>query len=187
MEHYLDIRLLPDPAFVPPVLMNALFAKLHRGLATLQTRAIGISFPDVKKQVSSLGERLRLHGGDSELERLMALSWLTGMHDHVHVEPIRPVPEVVRYRVVYRVQAKSSPQRLRRRWMKRKGLSEEEARQAIPDNVAERLDLPFITLTSQSTGKRFHLFIKHGPLHDRPTPGNFSNYGLSRTSTVPWF
>ncbi len=187
MEHYLDIRLLPDPEFVSPVLMSALFAKLHRGLATLPTRAIGVSFPDVKKQVSSLGECLRLHGGDSELERLMALSWLTGMHDHVRVGPLRPVPEAVRYRTVYRVQAKSSPQRLRRRWMKRKGLSEEDARQAVPDNVAEWLNLPFVTLTSQSTGQRFRLFIEHGPLQDRPVPGTFSSYGLSRTSTVPWF
>ena len=32
MDTYLEIRLLPDPEFVPTMLMNALFSKLHRGL-----------------------------------------------------------------------------------------------------------------------------------------------------------
>lgn len=187
MDHYLDIRLLPDPEFVSTVLMNALFAKLHRGLSDLGTNRIGVSFPDVERAERGLGNRLRIHGNAEELEPLMALPWLTGMADHVRVGSARQVPAAVRYRSVYRVQAKSSPERLRRRWMRRKGLSEEEARQAIPDSMAERLDLPFVTLTSRSTGQRFRLFIKHGPLRDSPVPGCFSSYGLSRVATVPWF
>ena len=34
MDHYLDIRLLPDPEFPAPLLMNALFTKLHRALVS---------------------------------------------------------------------------------------------------------------------------------------------------------
>jgi len=188
MDHYLEIRLLPDPEFPVTVLMNALFSKLHRGLVELETSRIGVSFPDVERVERGLGELLRLHGDAGELERLMTLPWLTGMHDHTRVGRLRPVPErILGYRVVRRVQAKSSPERLRRRWMRRKGLSAEEARKAIPDDVAERLDLPFVTLTSRSTGQRFRLFIEHRPLQENPVPGSFSSYGLSRIATVPWF
>lgn len=31
MKHYLEIQVQPDPEFPAPHLMNALFAKLHRG------------------------------------------------------------------------------------------------------------------------------------------------------------
>ena len=188
MDCYLDIRLRPDPEFPATVLMSALFGKLHRGLVALDTDRIGVSFPEIEKEtVVGLGERLRLHGTAAELERLMALPWLTGMGDHVHIGAIAAVPDAARHRVVRRVQAKSSPERLRRRWMKRKGLSEEEARRAVPDSVAERLDLPYVVLTSRSTGQRFHLFIEHGPVQATPRDGRFSSYGLSRGGTVPWF
>lgn len=203
MDHYLDIRLLPDPEFPATVLMSALFAKLHRGLVALGTRRIGVSFPDlVEGPERSLGGLLRLHGDADELARLMALPWLGGMRDFTRIGPVRPVPRrILGYRVVCRVQAKSSPERLRRRWMRRKGLSAEEARQAIPDEVAERLDLPFVTLTSQSTGQRFRLFIQHGQLRESPVLGHFNSYGLSpsesslphgqlrdkKIATIPWF
>lgn len=32
MDHYLDIRVLPDPEFSAQTLLEALFAKLHRAL-----------------------------------------------------------------------------------------------------------------------------------------------------------
>ncbi len=32
MDHYLEIRVLPDPEFSSEMLMAALFAKLHRAL-----------------------------------------------------------------------------------------------------------------------------------------------------------
>lgn len=187
MDRYFDIRLRPDPEFPATVLMNALFAKLHRALVTLETDRIGVSFPEVEETSYGLGGRLRLHGEAEELERLMGLSWLAGMRDHVRISPVGRVPPSARHRIVRRVQAKSSPERLRRRWMRRKGLSAEEARRLLPDEVAERLELPFVTLTSQSTGQRFRLFIEHGPLLDFPQEGTFTRYGLSRGATVPWF
>ncbi len=187
MDHYLDIRLRPDPEFTATVLMSALFAKLHRGLVSLGTDGVGVSFPEVEKAPVGLGEKLRLHGTEADLQELMATAWLTGMRDHVQVLPPRPVPRQVRYRTVRRVQAKSSPERLRRRWIRRKGLTEEAARRLVPDTVAERLDLPYVTLTSRSTGQKFRLFIEHGPLLETPVGGRFSSYGLSPTATVPWF
>lgn len=187
MDHYIDICLLPDSEFPSTVLINILFSKLHRGLVELGTRAVGVSFPDFERSHKGLGEKLRLHSSLGELGRLMLLPWLTGLVDHLEVSPLLQVPQTLQYRVVRRVQAKSSPERLRRRLMKRKSLSEEQARREIADTVVEKLNLPYVTLTSRSTGQHFMLFIEHGPLMPSPVFGSFSSYGLSSSATVPWF
>lgn len=187
MDHYLEIRLLPDPEFPPTILMSALFGKLHRGLAEHGRGDIGVSFPDVRDGSRTLGLRLRLHGTAAALEGLMGLGWTQGMRDHVEQGAILPVPAEARHRVVRRVQAKSSPERLRRRRMARHGLDAAAALQAIPDSAAERLDLPYVALASRSTGQRFRLFIEHGALEAAAAPGSFTAYGLGTTATVPWF
>lgn len=69
--------------------------------------------------------------------------------------------------------------------MRRHDLSEEEARKRIPDTVARALDLPFVTLRSQSTGQHFRLFIRHGPLQVTAEEGGFTCYGLSKGGFVP--
>lgn len=187
MNHFLEIRLLPDPEFPPTVLMNALFAKLHRRLVELGSNDVGVSFPEASNQPIGLGARLRLHSGASNLELLMGMNWLTGMQDHICINGPERVPEQARYRVVRRIQAKSSPERLRRRLMKRHDLDEEAARQAIPDNAAERLELPFLTLKSRSTAQSFRLFVDQRPVVSKPVGGSFSYYGFSPNATVPWF
>ncbi|QJD29387.1 type I-F CRISPR-associated endoribonuclease Cas6/Csy4 [Methylococcus geothermalis] len=187
MDAYLDIRLLPDPEFAATVLMNALFGKLHRALVERGGGRIGVSFPDVSDKPRSLGSRLRLHGGAVELERLMALDWLTGIRDHTAIGEIAAVPADAVQRIVRRVQAKSNPERLRRRLIARRGVSNEQAEQAIPDTAAEKLDLPYVVLASRSTGQQFRLFIEHLPVQEQAVSGTFSAYGLSATATVPWF
>lgn len=187
MDAYLEIRLLPDPEFVPTTLMNALFNKLHHALVAHGGQNIGVSFPDVGKNDRSLGERLRLHSHKAELEKLMASNWLVGIRDHTIVSEAVEVPAHAQQRIVRRVQAKSNPERLRRRLMQRKGIDHEAAAQAIPDSASERLTLPYVTLTSSSTCQQFRLFIQHGPLASTPTMGRFTHYGLSSTTTIPWF
>lgn len=44
MDHYIDIRLRPDPDFAPAMLMGALYNKLHRALFDLQAEDLGVSF-----------------------------------------------------------------------------------------------------------------------------------------------
>lgn len=187
MQAYLDLRLLPDPEFPATVLMNALFAKLHRALVTEAGGRLGVSFPATGSTPPTLGNRLRLHGEAAALTGLMALDWLSGMHDHVALSALAEIPGHARFRVVRRVQAQSSPQRLRRRLSRRHGYDAAAARRHIPDSAAERLDLPYVILNSRSTGQQFRLFIEHGPLLDKPVPGTFSSYGLSAQATVPWF
>ncbi|AZD24268.1 CRISPR-associated protein, Csy4 family [Pseudomonas chlororaphis subsp. aurantiaca] len=187
MDHYIDLKLLPDPEFAATQLMSALLAKLHRGLHDLRRDDIGISFPGIERSGHSLGSHLRLHGSAQALASLLALNWLTGMRDHVQPSELRAVPSPVQYRHVSRVQIDSNPERTRRRLIKRHGITEEEARQRIPDHAAKRCDLPFANLRSHSNGQTFRLFVRHGPLLDTPQPGSFGSYGLSTTATIPWF
>lgn len=187
MDSYIELQLLPDPEFPATTLMNALFAKLHRGLVSNGEGRIGISFPDAAPKEPGLGSRLRLHGLAADLEKLMSLNWLQGVRDHLSSGPVSTVPANTRYRLVRRVQAKSNPERERRRLIARKGVSPEAAILAIPDSAAESLKLPYVVLASQSTQQQFRLFIEHLPLQDQPATGLFNAYGLSTRATIPWF
>jgi CRISPR-associated endonuclease Csy4 len=187
MNTYFDIRLLPDPDLSSTILMNSLFSRVHQALAAHCTENIGISFPDWEQNGVTLGARLRLHGKVGDLEKMMQPGWLAGMQDHAMVSAIARVPPHARHRVVRRVQAKSNPERERRRLMLRKNITAEAARQIIPDSAAERLSLPYLVLTSRSTGQKFRLFIEHLPLQEQAVDGQFGTYGLSPTATVPWF
>ncbi|GLS27959.1 type I-F CRISPR-associated endoribonuclease Cas6/Csy4 [Marinibactrum halimedae] len=184
MDYYTDITLIPDPDFLPPMLMSALFNKFHRGLVSQGLGKIGVSFPKLK---THLGEVLRLHGTVEALDGFMAQPWLTGMRDHCRVGEILPVPDSCEYVTVSRVQSKSNVDRLRRRAQKRHGYTEQEAQERIPDGVEEALSLPFVRVSSQSTGQRFCLFIQQTISQQKSESGKFSAYGLSSSTTVPWF
>ena len=202
MDHYVDIRLQPDAEFAPAMLMAALFTKLHKALAAGAHSDVGVSFPQMDVADSQqaprisrtgahpryvLGHVLRLHGTSPALQGVLSTDWLSGMRDHVVCSAALAVPDGASHRVLSRVQAKSSPERLRRRQMRRHGLTQEQAQERIPDSAAETLNLPFLTLRSQSTGQTFRLFIRFGPEQPMPVPGSFGAYGLSAQTTVPWF
>lgn len=186
MDRHVDIHIRPDPEFQSTTLMNALFSKLHRVLAAHNSGRIGISFPRVD-QGPALGTVLRLHGNETDIQSLMHRDWLKGMHDHIKVDAISTVPATAHHRRVRRVQVKSSPERLRRRLMRRHGISEAEARQRIPASVAQQTNLPYVTVDSGTTRQRFRLFIEHGPIQTNPSEGEFNSYGLSNQATIPWF
>lgn len=208
MDHYLDIQVLPDPEFPPSVLLNALYAKLHRALVSSGRRDIGVSFPNYrapetvpeaevgskppKKTHGSLGKTLRLHSTEHALSEFMAINWLQGMRDHLAVKGIEPVPAKVEHRVMQRKQAQSNSQRVRqrliRRLAQREGISEAEASSKLPATLPEKLlPWPFLSLKSQSTGQAFRLFLELSPPQEQASDGKFNAYGLSQTATVPWF
>lgn len=187
MDHYVDIKLLPDPEFAAHQLMSALYAKLHRALVKQSPTNIGVSFPEHDDKAPHLGNCLRLHGSANALRDLALTDWLTGMRDHVAVTAPSEVPAHAQHRTVRRIQVKSNPERLRRRLMRRHGIDENAARQRIPDETADSLTLPYLQLASSSTGQRFRLFLEHGPIGDRAKPGGFNSFGLSHEATVPWF
>lgn len=192
MNHYIDMCVRPDEDFPASQLMGALVTRLHRALVAHGAGDIGVSFPD--HSARWLGNRLRLHGSAQALTALMAQDWLKGMRDHLDQTAIAPVPAHVQHRQVTRVQTKSSPERLRRRLIKRlmarENLSETEAAERIPDAAARLADLPSVWVRSSSTAQAFRLFIRHGPSSAAPTagvPSPFNTYGLSQGASVPWF
>lgn len=187
MDYHVDIDLLPDPEFPAHQLLAVLYAKLHRALAEKGSGVIGVSFPGFDLQVPHLGTRLRLHGEFRVLSTMLTGDWLTGMRDHIALTLPMLVPVNAEYRCVARMQMKSSPERLRRRLMRRQNLDAQEARHRIPDESARFSDLPFIQMRSRSTGQTFRLFIEHGPVQPNAVAGHFSLYGLSPGTTIPWF
>lgn len=184
MDSYLEIRVLPDPEFSEDTLMAALMAKLHRALGAREKGDIGVSFPDHDIKP---GGRLRIHGSARALRELESDDWRRGLKDYCAASEIAAVPANVQWRTVSRAQAKSSPQRLLRRSVRKGWISPEEAsrRQAI--TPARTLSLPYLNLKSLSSQQHFRLFIAHGELQSAATAGTFSSYGLSVTATIPWF
>ena len=187
LTHYLDIHLRPDPEFPVNQLVAALYAKLHRALVLLRSEDVAVSFPGYSVKPVSLGATMRIMGSAERLGQLMALPWLRGMADHVQANPVLVIPVEAVHRTLTRAQAKSSPERLRRRQMKRHGLTAEQALERIPECNGEKLNLPFLPIRSASTGQAFLLFLRLGPYSPASVVGSFNAYGLSSTATIPWF
>ncbi|HEY0201938.1 MAG TPA: type I-F CRISPR-associated endoribonuclease Cas6/Csy4 [Burkholderiaceae bacterium] len=187
--HYIDITLLPDPEFSHAHLLGALVSKLHRALVQLQASDIGISFPRYSLHPRSLGQVLRLHGTAEALGRLLAQPWLQGMRDHVRLAELAVAPAQSATCLVQRRQFKTNAERLRRRRMRRKGESAEQAAAAIPASIERAPNLPFVQLHSASTGQAFCLFVEQTILTESQatSQGGFNTYGLSHGTTVPWF
>ena len=187
LSHYIELCVRPDPEVTPTHLLAALYTHLHRALAAQGTTGIAVTFPDYSAERCTLGTRLRLHGSEAALQAWATGQWLGSVRDHVNATPPLPVPADASHRALRRVQVKSSPERLRRRLMKRHQVSEEQARERISDNVARTTALPYAQLASGSTGQRFRLFLALGPEQTPVQSGCFNAYGLSAESTVPWF
>lgn len=185
--HYIDITVKPDPESSAPQLLGALYDRLHLTLVQHRLDNIGISFPGYCANPRTLGTTLRLHGSDHALQQLMQADWLKGVRDHARITDIAGVPAGTSHRTVLRKQFKTSAERLRRRRMRRKGETEEQATKAIPSSMERHPNLPYIYLRSHSTGQPFCLFITLGPLAHDATPGSFNSYGLGGTATIPWF
>ncbi|WP_447927699.1 type I-F CRISPR-associated endoribonuclease Cas6/Csy4 [Vreelandella sp. EE27] len=189
MDHYIDIHLRPDPDFPEPMLMGALYNKLHRALFDLEANDIGVSFPLRKHGVNArtLGGHLRLHATQARLQQLMTANWLTGMRDHVSVSDILAVPSDAKHINVARRQFNTGSPSRAKRYAKRHDVSESEARQIYARVAEKRIELPFVNINSRSTQQRFSLFIEHGKPREKSVAGVFNRYGLSPDATVPWF
>lgn len=187
MSHYIDIHLRPDPEIAEHQLMAALYGRLHVRLAELRVEDVGLSFPGYRAKPAWLGSVLRLFGPVDSLKRVTSGNWLGALRDHVQTQEVLAIPANAEHRRLRRVQAKSNPARLRRRQMKRHGLSEAEALARVPDSAAEGLTLPYVQLRSNSTGQTFRLFLELGAPQAEVKGGSFNAFGLSSVNTTPWF
>lgn len=187
MDYYLDVKILPDAEFGQNHFMNVLGSRLHLFLVANKELNIGMSFPGYSLVPKTLGDVLRLHGSLMDLEQLAGSQCLKGMSDYVEYGDVADCPATDKYVDVRRVQAKSSPHRLARRYAKRHGVSFAEALEKYKKLSSERLKYPFFSLNSQSTGQHFYLFIRQSAPHSNETSGGFNSFGLSKTASLPWF
>jgi len=183
MKHYIDITLLSDPEFPATVLMNSLYTKLHKALCDLKSTSIGISYPNHQL---TLGSLLRLHGSANDLEELQQLNWIGGMSGYCKISQITLVPAGTKFRTVSRKQRTMSQSKLNR-LLKRGSITDEEAKAYKAKMFTNGLDDPYVELVSGSNGQRHRRYIEFGPLLDEPVVGEFDQFGLSKTATVPWF
>ena len=231
MNHYIDLKIIPDAEISLNFIRNKIVTKLHKALHDLSQNRIGISFPNwtdrqsrrseamlegrendpegaSKRQKSggvyltnNLGNTLRLHGSQADLQTLQDTNWLGGLSGYCEVSDILPVPENIKgYRTVSRIQPGRSMAKLRRHIVHQKAqgilkTDEEIAayeKQYKAKMFASSLDNPYLELQSVSTGEHYRIFIQFGELQDQPVAGAFNCYGLSsrnpdKQATVPWF
>ena len=183
MNHYVDIKLLPDAEIPATVLMNATYTKLHKALCDIGSKAIGVSFPQYKV---TLGNVLRIHGAISDLNDLLGINLLGGMHGYCNVSEITPVPANTKFRTVSRKQSTMTQAKLKR-LMKRSSITEDKIKQYKAKMFSKGLDNPYVELVSGSNGQKHRRYIEFGDLLDAPVQGQFDQFGLSKTATVPWF
>jgi CRISPR-associated endonuclease Csy4 len=212
MRYYQEITLLPNPEVGLNFLWSKVFQQLHLGFVENvndeSKASIGVSFPKywIKDKKFGLGDKCRLFALDEAgLAGFSAQQRLSRLTDYVHCTSVRPTPDkVTGYAVFQRVQVKTNPVRLARRYARRKGLDFERAWQepvilrnadGESDYLTEfrycempipEVELPFIRLRSLSGGQTFCLWIAKtsAPV---AVEGEFTTYGLSRTATVPEF
>lgn len=191
LTHYLDVSLRFDADLQPAHALAALFTRLHLYLARNGTGAIAVSFPETIRNAAGearqLGRVLRLHGTAEALMPLTQAATWGGAATVGDIGAVKTLPARVLHHRIRRVQVDSNPERLMRRAMRRKGLTEAEGRENYARARAGATALPFIPISSQSTGQSFRLFLDVGPPQTESYEGRFNAYGLSQEATVPCF
>lgn len=183
MNHFIEIKLLPDPEFKTTVLMSSLYIKLHKALRDLASNSIGVSYPRYRV---TLGDVLRIHGSSKDLETLHQKNWHGGMGGYCDISDVLPIPDNCQHRIISRVQTNMSQSKLNR-LIKRGSISEDQVRQYKAKMFTKDLDNPYVELTSGSNGNKYRRYIEFGPLLDEAVAGPFNQFGLSKIATVPWF
>lgn len=223
MNYYQEITLLPDAEISPYFLWQKIYLKLHLALVNIQDNQgnvpIGVAFPAYRGKITlenktekkpKLGYKLRLFAeNEDQLQQLNMKEAIADLSDYIHLTGIRTIPSnnIETYANYYRIQPKSSDDRIARRKAKYQDKLTNTQKREKPtehqqspnakwlDATRQQCYAPFIHLKSQSNGQRFRLFIGY---QEQPQPINqgFNSYGLSSrdnndekkiSSTVPIF
>ncbi|EKO3657607.1 type I-F CRISPR-associated endoribonuclease Cas6/Csy4 [Vibrio metschnikovii] len=183
MDSYIDIRLKPDAEMLEAELSSKVFTKFHKALVMLNSDQIGISFPEVNVK---LGRLFRLHGEASFLHDLQGLNWLGPLSGYCQVSEILAIPEQVQYRVISVKRSNLSQAKLRR-LIARGSIDKEGEKRYKVKMLSQGFDNPYLDLFSSSTKQVHRKFFEFGEMQPLPVSGKFDSYGLSQTTTVPWF
>jgi CRISPR-associated endonuclease Csy4 len=200
MKYYIDITLLPDAEANLGFLWQKVFQQVHIALVHNKVgeneSAVAVSVVEYGSKAFPLGNKLRLLASSKDsLEKLNVNSWLNRLCDYCHISSIKRVPvDIKKYALFSRKNVKSIWKKAQRRAVHLDKPYDEVLAYLIEEDKSKDCQLPFITIQSQDTKKRaapdvscqFRLFIEH-TLCDDAVSGNFDCYGLSKTSTVPWF
>lgn len=183
MNFYLDIRIKPDAEMRQNLLLNKVYIKLHKALCDLQATDIGVSFPEYRVV---LGEVIRVHSTRERLNALQATGWLGRLVGYCVIADIQTVPELVEYRTLFRARSNMTESKLRR-LMKRGSITGDEVKAYRVKMFGSGLTEPYLELESNSNGHKHRRYIAFGELLDSSIPGEFDQFGLSKTATIPWF
>ena len=183
MDHYINIQLKPDAEMRENVLLNKVYTKLHKALFDTKASDVAVSFP---KYHVKLGDVVRIHSGKSQLEKLQNINWLGGLSGYCDISSISEIPESSSYRTISRIQTTMSAAKLRR-LIKRGSISEADAKRYKAKIFTQSLDNPYLELESSSNGHKHRRFIEFGDIVSSPVKGQFDQFGLSKTATIPWF
>jgi len=183
MDHYIDIRILPDAEMRENLLLNKVYTKFHKALCILNTNDIGVSFPEYKIK---LGRLFRIHGSAERLTELQKMQWLGGLSGYCNISEIKTVPEKITFRVISRIQTTMSPAKYRR-LLVRGTITEEGQKQYKARMFLKGLDNPYLELESGSNRQLYRRYFHFGDITDSPVTGKFDTFGLSKTATVPVF
>ncbi|EGG9814459.1 type I-F CRISPR-associated endoribonuclease Cas6/Csy4 [Salmonella enterica] len=183
MNHYIEIRLLPDHEVSENHILAKLWSKLHLQLVEAAL-CVAVSFPDHSQD--ALGARMRLHGSQESLSALMGARWAKGCYSYMQCSEVLPVPAGASHVAVSRVQYHNNPETLRRRAEKRGNLSQEEIDKLFTAWNAPRPQLPFVILRSASSKRNYPIYVRQQPADAKE--GGFNAFGLGLDgTTVPMF
>jgi len=127
---------------------------------------------------------------------LQALNWLGGLSGYCIVGDILPVPENIEgYRMVSRIQPTMTEAKLRKRVEYQKSTGDLKTEDDIKAYIqqyrakmySKSLENPYLELQSNSNGHKHRRFIHFGALSSIAREGEFDQFGLSKTATIPWF
>ena len=183
MDYYIDIKLNSNKEIRENVLLNQVYTAFHKRLYDLKSTELAVSFPQYRLK---LGKLFRIHGNKEALEKLNEKDWLGKYKASCKVSTIDAIPEKVPYRTVSRVQQNMTEAKLRR-LIKRGTIPEEDIKKYRIKMFQGGLDNPYVELVSMSNKQLHRRFIEFGELQSTEVKGEFDLFGLSKTSTIPWF
>ena len=199
MNYYFDIIMQADEDIPIFHIRNKAYDKLHKAMYDLNSKNIGISFPNKhgeKDKNLKLGDTIRLHGGKESLEKLQNLNYLSSLSDYCKTSKILPIPsEIKGHQVISRIRQTMNESKLRKRvaYQKEKGIlkTEDEAKAYIKQYkdtmFKQSLREPYLEIPSTSTKNRYRIYLKFKELQDKENIGEFNQFGISKESTVPVF
>lgn len=193
LQYYQEIRLFPDQEVGVIEISEILFSLLHLGFVSNKDESgkgcFALSFPEYSKGGNgTFGRVFRVFSYDKEslmcLDIHKIIDRLSGYAECSDIVPIPPHKAYLRF---YRVQVKSSVERLARRMVKRKGVTIEDARKAYKNFKPRSIKyLPSLYIKSFSSRKAFRIHIDC-KYEVEEKEGDFNLYGLSVGGNVPDF